>query len=170
VTDNAISNHGNYLLVNGGMNASCAAPATHYADHCGPRATRRDRHRPRRGRADMFAGITSLPERATFCQARKATEAKCCGTVRLIVLGTCVDDGRMGRGWRAHRLLSTNPDSAPSCIYCRPSRHGPGPDQSPAAAQFKPWPRARAVHPPPRHGSLGRTARQRVRRHPTLSA
>jgi bacillolysin len=35
-SNSAISNHAYYLLVNGGMNASRAAPATHNAAHCGP--------------------------------------------------------------------------------------------------------------------------------------
>lgn len=74
-SNSAISNHAYYLLVNGGMNASCAAPATHNAAHCGPG----EPVVTGIGLADaeriMFAGITSLPERATFCEGRKATEA-----------------------------------------------------------------------------------------------
>ena len=73
-SNSAISNHAYYLLVNGGMNASCAAPATHNADHCGPGEPVVTGIGLEAAEQIMFAGITSLPERATFCQARKATE------------------------------------------------------------------------------------------------
>jgi Zn-dependent metalloprotease len=73
-SNSAISNHAYYLLVNGGMNASCAAPATHNADHCGPGEPVVTGIGLDAAEQIMFAGITSLPERATFCQARKATE------------------------------------------------------------------------------------------------
>lgn len=74
-SNSAISNHAYYLLVNGGMNASCAAPATHNAAHCGPGEPVVTGIGLAAAEQIMFAGITSLPERATFCQARKATEA-----------------------------------------------------------------------------------------------
>ena len=74
-SNSAISNHAYYLLVNGGMNASCAAPATHNADHCGPGEPVVTGIGLRAAERIMFAGITSLPERATFCDARKATVA-----------------------------------------------------------------------------------------------
>jgi Zn-dependent metalloprotease len=74
-SNSAISNHAYYLLVNGGMNASCAAPATHQAEHCGPGEPVVAGIGLIAAEQVMFAGITSLPERATFCDARKATEA-----------------------------------------------------------------------------------------------
>ena len=74
-SNSAISNHAYYLLVNGGMNASCAAPATHNAAHCGAGEPVVTGIGLVAAEQIMFAGITSLPERATFCQARKATEA-----------------------------------------------------------------------------------------------
>ena len=74
-SNSAISNHAYYLLVNGGMNASCAAPATHHAAHCGAGEPVVTGIGLAAAEQIMFAGITSLPERATFCQARKATEA-----------------------------------------------------------------------------------------------
>jgi bacillolysin len=74
-SNSAISNHAYYLLVNGGMNASCAAPATHNAAHCGPGEPIVTGIGLAAAEQIMFAGMTSLPERATFCQARKATEA-----------------------------------------------------------------------------------------------
>ena len=74
-SNSAISNHAYYLLVNGGMNASCAAPATHNAAHCGPGEPVVTGIGLAAAEQIMFAGITSLPEQATFCQARKATEA-----------------------------------------------------------------------------------------------
>jgi bacillolysin len=74
-SNSAISNHAFYLLVNGGMNASCAAPATHNAAHCGPGEPVVTGIGLAAAERIMFAGITSLPESATFCQARKATEA-----------------------------------------------------------------------------------------------
>jgi bacillolysin len=74
-SNSAISNHAYYLLVNGGMNASCAAAATHNAAHCGPGEPVVTGIGLAAAEQIMFAGITSLPERATFCQARKATEA-----------------------------------------------------------------------------------------------
>jgi bacillolysin len=73
-SNSAISNHAYYLLVSGGMNASCAAPATHNADHCGPGEPVVTGIGLEAAEQIMFAGITSLPERATFCEARKATE------------------------------------------------------------------------------------------------
>ena len=57
------------------MNASCAAPATHNAAHCGAGEPVVTGIGLAAAEQIMFAGITSLPERATFCQARKATEA-----------------------------------------------------------------------------------------------
>jgi bacillolysin len=74
-SNSAISNHAYYLLVNGGVNASCAAPATHNAAHCGPGEPVVTGIGLAAAEQIMFAGITSLPERATFCQARQATEA-----------------------------------------------------------------------------------------------
>ena len=74
-SNSAISNHAYYLLVNGGMNASCTAPATHNAAHCGAGEPVVTGIGLAAAEQIMFAGITSLPERATFCQARKATEA-----------------------------------------------------------------------------------------------
>jgi bacillolysin len=74
-SNSAISNHAYYLLVNGGMNASCAAPATHNAAHCGPGEPVVTGIGLAAAERIMFVGLTSLSENATFCNARKATEA-----------------------------------------------------------------------------------------------
>ena len=56
----------------------------------------------------MFAGITSpLQERATFCQARKATEASATAIFwRRIAAGARLDGHGLGHGRRANHLLS----------------------------------------------------------------
>jgi bacillolysin len=74
-SNSGIPNHAYYLLVNGGQNAGCDAVGSnghvHTAD-C-------DVVVAGVGLADaeaiFFDGFTSLPENATMCQARKATEA-----------------------------------------------------------------------------------------------
>ena len=74
-TNSGIANHAYYLSVNGGQNAGCVPaagrPATHTAD-CGVVV-------PALGldaTADIYyAGFTSLPEFANFCDARNATLA-----------------------------------------------------------------------------------------------
>ena len=86
-------------------NASCAAPATHNAARCGPgepvvtgiglAATERI----------MFVGLTSLSENATFCNARKATEAAASALFGAASQQRAFDDGRLGRGRRTHGLL-----------------------------------------------------------------
>ena len=78
--NSAISNHAYYLAVNGGINASCAAPATHRADHCSDGDTQ-DNNLNVAGigladaQAIFFLAFTGLPDSASFCQARLATEA-----------------------------------------------------------------------------------------------
>jgi thermolysin len=79
-SNSAISNHAYYLLVNGGMNASCAAPATHNAAHCSDADTQDNNlNVVGIGLADaeqiFFLTMTALPEIATMCQTRLATTA-----------------------------------------------------------------------------------------------
>ena len=75
-TNSGIPNHAYYLLVNGGMNASCAAPSTHNSAHCTPGS---DLVVPAIGLAAaqsiFYLGFTALPENATMCDARDSTVA-----------------------------------------------------------------------------------------------
>lgn len=75
-TNSAIPNHAFYLLVNGGRNASCVAPATHNSAHC----TGSDPTVAGIGVADaeriFFQAFIGLPTNATMCQARQATVAQ----------------------------------------------------------------------------------------------
>jgi Zn-dependent metalloprotease len=89
-TNSGISNHAYYLLVNGGKNAGCdAVPAgghTHAAD-CNVSV-------PALGLSTavqiFYAGFTSLPENANFCNARAATLAVAGGNA-----------GAVGSAWDA---------------------------------------------------------------------
>ena len=80
-TNSGIPNHAYYLLVNGGMNASCASPLTHNAAHCSDLADTQDNDlavtRVGLAKAEQifFLGFTALPQNATMCQARDATVA-----------------------------------------------------------------------------------------------
>ena len=77
--NSAIPNHAYFLLVNGGLNASCAAPATHNDAHCSDGDTQ-DNNLSVTGigiaNAEdiFFLGFSALPSNANFCQARAATE------------------------------------------------------------------------------------------------
>jgi bacillolysin len=79
-TNSAIPNHAYYLLVNGGLNASCSAPVTHDAAHCSDSDTQDNNLNVSGvGVADaedvFFLAFTGLPSGATFCNARAASEA-----------------------------------------------------------------------------------------------
>ncbi len=79
-SNSAIPNHANYLLVNGGLNASCAEPLTHNSAHCSDGDTQDNNLNVTGiGLADaqsvFFLGFTGLPTNATICDARGATEA-----------------------------------------------------------------------------------------------
>jgi hypothetical protein len=54
----------------------------------------------------MFAGITSLPERATFLPGAASDRGKRRGDLRGRVAAARLDDRGLGRGRRADRLLS----------------------------------------------------------------
>jgi thermolysin len=77
--NSSIANHAFYLLAEGGMNASCAAPSTHRSFHCRDRDVQ-DNNLIVTGigmddaAATVFAAFTALPETATFCDARAASE------------------------------------------------------------------------------------------------
>jgi bacillolysin len=78
--NSAIPNHAYYLLVNGGLNASCAATSTHNAAHCFDGDAQDNNLAVEAiGIQDaeqiFFLGFTALPTNAGFCQARAATEA-----------------------------------------------------------------------------------------------
>ncbi len=79
-SNSGIPNHAYYLLVNGGLNASCAAPLTHNSAHCSD-ADSQDNNLTVAGiglaaaERIFFLGFTSLPSNATMCQARLSTEA-----------------------------------------------------------------------------------------------
>jgi hypothetical protein len=78
--NSGIPNHAYFLLVNGGLNASCAAPATHNDAHCADGDTQDNNLNVAGiglGAAEdiFFLGFTALPTNANFCQARASTEA-----------------------------------------------------------------------------------------------
>ena len=80
-TNSGITNHAYWLLVNGGMNASCAAPATHNAAHCFDADTQDNGLVVTGiGVADAeritFLAYTGLTQNATMCDARTAMEAE----------------------------------------------------------------------------------------------
>lgn len=79
-TNSGIPNHAYWLLVNGGLNASCAAPATHNAAHCTDADTQDNGLAVTGiGVADAerltFLAYTGLTQNATMCDARSAVEA-----------------------------------------------------------------------------------------------
>ena len=79
-SNSGIPNHAYYLLVNGGLNASCAAPLTHLSAHCSDGDTQDNNlNVTGLGLADaqriFFLGFTALPADASFCAARAATKA-----------------------------------------------------------------------------------------------
>jgi bacillolysin len=79
-TNSGIPNHAFWLLVNGGANASCAAPASHNAAHCTDADTQDNGLVVTGiGVADAekitFLAYTGLTSNATMCNARSAMEA-----------------------------------------------------------------------------------------------
>ena len=79
-SNSGIPNHAYYLLVNGGLNASCAGPSTHSSAHCTDGDTQDNNLNVTAiGLADaeriFFLGFTALPANATMCNARAATAA-----------------------------------------------------------------------------------------------
>ena len=79
-SNSGISNHAYYLLVNGGMNASCAAPLSHASAHCTDGDVQdNDLSVTGIGLEDaeriFFAGFAALPSNATMCEARAGAEA-----------------------------------------------------------------------------------------------
>jgi bacillolysin len=79
-TNSAIPNHAYWLLVNGGPNASCAAPASHNAVHCTDADTQDNGLSVTGiGVADAeritFLAYIGLTPNATMCDAREAMEA-----------------------------------------------------------------------------------------------
>ena len=79
-TNSGIPNHAYWLLVNGGANASCAAPASHNAVHCSDADTQDNGLVVTGlGVADAeritFLAYTALTSNATMCDARAAIEA-----------------------------------------------------------------------------------------------
>jgi hypothetical protein len=79
-TNSGIPNHAYWLLVNGGLNASCAAPGSHSAAHCTDADTQDNGLSVTGlGVADAeritFLAYTALSANATMCNARAAMEA-----------------------------------------------------------------------------------------------
>lgn len=80
-SNSAIPNHAFYLLVNGGLNASCAAPATHNAAHCSDTTDTQDNNLAvtpiglEKAEDIWFMGVAALSSRATMCDARRSIEA-----------------------------------------------------------------------------------------------
>jgi len=79
-TNSGIPNHAYYLLVNGGLNASCAQPGTHNSAHCSDGDTQDNNLNVAGiGLAEaeriFFEGFAALPANADMCAARESTEA-----------------------------------------------------------------------------------------------
>lgn len=80
-TNSSIANQAYYLLVNGGMNASCAEPGTHSSVHCTDLVDVQDNGLTVTGigLADAeqiaFLAYASLQSDGSFCDARLASEA-----------------------------------------------------------------------------------------------
>ena len=78
--NSGIPNHAYFLLVNGGLNASCPSPGTHNAAHCSDGDTQDNNLNVTSigltaAEDIFFLGFTALPTNASFCQARASTEA-----------------------------------------------------------------------------------------------
>ncbi|MBU0703781.1 MAG: M4 family metallopeptidase, partial [Chloroflexi bacterium] len=77
-SNSGIPNHAYYLLVNGGLNASCASPDDHNSAHCTDGDQDDDIEVTAIGMADaeqiFFLGFSGLGEDASMCNARTATE------------------------------------------------------------------------------------------------
>lgn len=79
--NSSIPNHAYYLLASGGLNASCAQPATHSSGHCSDILDTQDNDLSVTGigvtdaEQIAFLAFTSLQSDATFCDARLSTEA-----------------------------------------------------------------------------------------------
>jgi thermolysin len=78
-TNSGIPNHAYYLLVNGGLNASCASPDDHNSAHCSDGDEDDNLEVTAIGLADaeriFFLAFIGLPENAVMCDARLASEA-----------------------------------------------------------------------------------------------
>jgi Zn-dependent metalloprotease len=77
-SNSGIANHAYYLLVNGGLNASCASPGDHNSAHCTDGDQDDNLSVTAISLADaeqiFFLGFTGLAEDASMCDARTATE------------------------------------------------------------------------------------------------
>ncbi len=74
-TNSGIANHAYYLSVNGGQNAGCKATATRAATHTEDCNVKVPALGLDKAAQVFYAGFTSLPEYANFCDARNATTA-----------------------------------------------------------------------------------------------
>ncbi len=74
-TNSGIANHAYYLTVNGGQNAGCKATATRAATHTEDCKVKVPALGLDKAAQIYYAGFTSLPEYANFCDARNATTA-----------------------------------------------------------------------------------------------
>ena len=74
-SNSGIANHAYYLTVNGGQNAGCTATATRPATHTEDCNVRVPALGLDKTAQIYYAGFTSLPEYANFCDARNATVA-----------------------------------------------------------------------------------------------
>ncbi len=77
-SNSGIPNHAYYLLVEGGLNASCASPGDHNSAHCTDGDQDDNLSVTGIGLADaeqiFFLGFSGLDENASMCDARTATE------------------------------------------------------------------------------------------------
>ncbi|QNN53446.1 M4 family metallopeptidase [Nocardioides mesophilus] len=108
-SNSGIANHAYYLTVKGGQNAGCKAtalrPATHTED-CGVRVPALGLDKAAQ---IYYAGFTSLPEYANFCDARNATVAVAGGK----------DTKAVAAGWDAvgvHKGCTPGTPPPPPCV------------------------------------------------------
>lgn len=72
--NSGIINHAFYLLVDGGLNASCASPTDHASEHCSGLETPVTGIGMARAEQLFYLAFIGLPADANLCEARRATE------------------------------------------------------------------------------------------------
>ena len=78
-TNSGIPNHAYYLLVNGGLNASCSSSSDHDSEHCTGNETPVIGIDLAKAEQIFYLGFTGLNQNATMAMARAATEAVASG-------------------------------------------------------------------------------------------
>ena len=108
-TNSGIANHAYYLTVNGGQNAGCTATATRAATHTEDCNVRVPALGLDKTAQIYYAGFTSLPEFANFCDARNAT----------VAAASAKDSKAVGMGWDAvgvHKGCAPGTPPPPPCV------------------------------------------------------